>query len=135
MVYGGISSLSLRAWRVIIGSIRPELTTSVRGGAGMSTPCGASLPKAKVSTGNAQADAILEQVRNLPTAGDLAAHFYRMHRAFEAKHKAELMMSDNGMVNQKNVDSAPTTLAPAESSAKDTDGGSDEAHDGSIQPI
>ena len=32
MVYGGISSLSLRAWRVIIGSIRPELTTSVKGG-------------------------------------------------------------------------------------------------------
>jgi hypothetical protein len=90
-----------------------------------------NLSKVKVSTGNTQADAILEQVRSLPTAGDLAAHFYRMHRAFEAKHKAELMMSDNGMVNQKNVDSAPTTLAPAESSAKDIDGGSDEAYDGS----
>ena len=50
----------------------------------MSTPFGTSLSKAKVSTGNTQTDAILEQVRSLPTADDMAAHFYRMHRIFDA---------------------------------------------------
>ena len=88
----------------------------------MSTPCSTSLSKGKVSTGNTQTDAILEQVRSLLTADDMAAHFYRMHRIFETKHKADLIMSDNGIVNQNNDHAPPTALGPAEGRARDIDG-------------
>ena len=93
----------------------------------MSTPCDAGLPKAKVSTGNAQADSILEQVRSLPTAGDMAAHFYRMHRIFDAKHRVNAAVSDginrNAISTDELGDRVDPHLLDTEDDATEDEGG------------
>ena len=93
----------------------------------MSTPCDAGLPKAKVSTGNAQADSILEQVRSLPTAGDMAAHFYRMHRIFDAKHRVNAAVSDGINRNAISTDALGDRVDPhlldTEDDATEDEGG------------
>ena len=55
--------------------------------------------KGKLSTGNAQTDAIIENARSIPTVGEMAAHFLRMYRVFDAHHRADLSISDDGIRN------------------------------------
>eukprot|EP00966_Prymnesium_polylepis_P262955 6073886-Prymnesium_polylepis.1 len=55
--------------------------------------------KVKVSTGNAQTDAIIENARSIPTVGEIAAHFHRMYRIFDDHHKADLNICDDGIRN------------------------------------
>lgn len=63
----------------------------------MNAPADTDRSKVKVSTGNAQTDKIIENAQNIPTLGDMAAHFYRMHRIFDARHKAALSTSSDGI--------------------------------------
>eukprot|EP00966_Prymnesium_polylepis_P144548 3337983-Prymnesium_polylepis.2 len=44
----------------------------------MSLPLDTDISKVKVSTGNANADAIIEYANSLPSAAEMAAHFYRI---------------------------------------------------------
>jgi hypothetical protein len=67
------------------------------GGSVMNAPADTDRSKVKVSTGNAQTDKIIENAQSIPTLGDMAAHFYRMHRMFDAKHKAALSISNDGI--------------------------------------
>ena len=62
--------------------IRFTLTECVRAGV-MIKPVDTGFSKVKVSTGDAHADAIIERANSLPTAGEMAAHVYHLHRLFE----------------------------------------------------
>ena len=52
--------------------------------------------KGKLSTGNAQTDVL--------TVGEMAAHFHRMYRVFDAHHRADLSISDDGIRNGVRVE-------------------------------
>lgn len=66
-------------------------------GAGLSAGVG----KKAVSTGNSQADLILNRVRSIPTASEMSMRFYQMHRTFSAVSTAE-------DVQDKDSNDAPT---------------------------
>ena len=75
-------------------------------------------PPVKVSTGNAQTDKIIENARSVPTLGEMAAHFHRMHRLFE--HKAATRKE---AATQALGDEADPHLLNTEDDATEDEGG------------
>ena len=63
--------------------------------------------KGRVLTGNKDADIIIENARNLPSAGEMATHFYRMHRSFDAFQRNTDLRASPGCIGDR-----PLTLTP-----------------------
>ena len=94
----------------------------------MSPQFDTGLSKVTDAQRRAQADRIIAYANSIPTVGELAAHFLRMHRIFDAKHKASNAVVSDG-INRKAVttgalgDRADPHLLDTEDEATADEGG------------